>query len=126
MAKKVLVRLKNGECAQRDLPIPSAAGLKISASVGAGGKNIRADVEKIQRALNSVPPAQGGPVVLLEQDGAEYDIDARPSDAIAIALRADAPIFVADAVLDRVGLLRRVGDEHRLRTDSALFAEPAA
>ncbi|MCE4554503.1 selenocysteine-specific translation elongation factor [Roseateles cellulosilyticus] len=27
---------------------------------------------------------------------------------------------------DRVGLLRRVGDEHRLRTDSALFAGPAA
>jgi selenocysteine-specific elongation factor len=25
---------------------------------------------------------------------------------------------------DRVGLLRRVGDEHRLRADSALFAEP--
>lgn len=25
---------------------------------------------------------------------------------------------------DRVGLLRRVGDEHRLRVDSALFAEP--
>ncbi|PTT88577.1 selenocysteine-specific translation elongation factor, partial [Pelomonas sp. HMWF004] len=27
---------------------------------------------------------------------------------------------------DRVGLLRRVGDEHRLRADSALFAEGAA
>ena len=27
---------------------------------------------------------------------------------------------------DRVGLLRRVGDEHRLRADSALFAEQAA
>ncbi len=27
---------------------------------------------------------------------------------------------------DRVGLLRRVGDEHRLRPDSALFAEGAA
>lgn len=27
---------------------------------------------------------------------------------------------------DRVGLLRRVGDEHRLRADSALFAEAAA
>ncbi|UZG45147.1 selenocysteine-specific translation elongation factor [Caldimonas thermodepolymerans] len=27
---------------------------------------------------------------------------------------------------DRIGLLRRVGDEHRLRTDSTLFAEEAA
>jgi bifunctional DNase/RNase len=52
--------------------------------------------------------------ILLEQDGTEYDVDARPSDAIAIALRADAPIFVADAVLDRVGMLPGAEQERRL------------
>ena len=30
------------------------------------------------------------------------EIDARPSDAIAIALRADAPIYVAEPVLERL------------------------
>lgn len=33
-------------------------------------------------------------------NGAEYDIDARPSDAIALALRFGAPIFAAAAVID--------------------------
>jgi hypothetical protein len=30
----------------------------------------------------------------------EFEIDARPSDAIALAVRFDAPIFVADGILD--------------------------
>jgi uncharacterized protein len=45
---------------------------------------------------------------------AEHEIDARPSDAIAIALRADVPIFVADAILDRVGVLPGAEQEARL------------
>ena len=31
---------------------------------------------------------------------AEVEIDSRPSDALALAVRTEAPIFVADAVLD--------------------------
>lgn len=34
------------------------------------------------------------------EDG-EFDMDARPSDAIAIALRFDAPIFVDDKVIEK-------------------------
>ena len=34
----------------------------------------------------------------------EVSIDSRPSDAIALALRAEAPIFVAKAVLDQSGI----------------------
>ena len=39
--------------------------------------------------------------VFLEQTelGEKYEIDARPSDAIALALRTDAPIFVAEKVV---------------------------
>ncbi len=36
----------------------------------------------------------------LTQNGESIEIDARPSDAIAIALRARAPIYVAEAVLE--------------------------
>ena len=39
-------------------------------------------------------------VILLSIDGNEVTIDSRPSDAIALALRVDAPIFVAKKVLD--------------------------
>jgi uncharacterized protein len=38
--------------------------------------------------------------VHLRQGDHAYDIDARPSDAIALAMMAGAPIFVAAAVLD--------------------------
>src|SRR5215211_1089449 len=38
--------------------------------------------------------------VTVQQDGSEYEVDSRPSDAIALAVRAEAPIFVADDVID--------------------------
>jgi bifunctional DNase/RNase len=38
-------------------------------------------------------------------NGRELEIDARPSDAIAVAVRVGAPIFVADEVLDKAGVL---------------------
>ncbi len=39
-------------------------------------------------------------LITLQVDGGEIEIDSRPSDAIALAVRADAPIFAADAVIE--------------------------
>ena len=41
-------------------------------------------------------------LVLQSKDGTLHEVDARPSDSIAVALRADAPIFVAEDVLNQV------------------------
>ncbi|MFZ0592417.1 MAG: bifunctional nuclease family protein [Bryobacteraceae bacterium] len=38
-------------------------------------------------------------VIWLERDGRPITIDSRPSDALALALRHDCPIFVDDSVL---------------------------
>ena len=38
--------------------------------------------------------------ITVAQDGSEIEIDSRPSDAIALAVRADAPIFAADSVIE--------------------------
>jgi hypothetical protein len=38
--------------------------------------------------------------ITVQQDGSEIQIDSRPSDAIALAIRADAPIFAADEVIE--------------------------
>src|SRR3954464_8092301 len=38
--------------------------------------------------------------ITVQQNGSELEIDSRPSDAIALAVRADAPIFVADDVIE--------------------------
>jgi peptidoglycan hydrolase-like protein with peptidoglycan-binding domain len=66
---QVTVRLKNGECEERDLPKPNRKGVSISAAVGVGGRNVPSDVKTIQTALNNVPPSGGGPVPPLDVDG---------------------------------------------------------
>ena|SRR3990170_628679 len=40
----------------------------------------------------------------LDVDGRHLEIDARPSDAIALAVRVNVPIFAEEAVLDRAGI----------------------
>jgi bifunctional DNase/RNase len=47
----------------------------------------------------------------LKQDGREVDIDSRPSDAIALAVRFECPIFVASDVLDRAGVIPEKEEE---------------
>lgn len=42
--------------------------------------------------------------VTLMRDGTEVEVDSRPSDALAIAVRANAPIFVADEVIEESGI----------------------
>jgi bifunctional DNase/RNase len=43
--------------------------------------------------------------ILLDVDGEEIEVDSRPSDAIALAVRAKAPIFVAEEVMERAGIV---------------------
>jgi bifunctional DNase/RNase len=51
--------------------------------------------------------------ITIQRDGAEIDIDSRPSDAIALAIRADdARIFVADEVIEESGI-EFEGDEEQ-------------
>lgn len=41
---------------------------------------------------------------LRRESGQEIIIDARPSDSVALALRADAPVFVAEEVIGEAGV----------------------
>src|SRR5918994_5524959 len=52
--------------------------------------------------------------LLLQLDGRELDLDARPSDAIALAVRAGVPIFATDAVLDRAGVIPEGAEDEKL------------
>jgi bifunctional DNase/RNase len=38
--------------------------------------------------------------ITVAQDGQEIEVDSRPSDAIALAIRAEAPIFAAERVIE--------------------------
>jgi bifunctional DNase/RNase len=41
----------------------------------------------------------------LSVDGVKLDIDSRPSDALALAVRVGAPIYAEEAVLDKAGII---------------------
>lgn len=43
--------------------------------------------------------------ILLDVDGRSLEIDSRPSDALALAVRVQVPIFAEDAVLEKAGVV---------------------
>ncbi len=49
-------------------------------------------------------------IIWVERDGQIISIDSRPSDALALALRVDCPIFVEDEVLKNSKLASSVSD----------------
>jgi uncharacterized protein len=49
--------------------------------------------------------------ITIVQDGQEVEIDSRPSDAIALAVRCDAQIFAADEVVDESSIEFQGGDD---------------
>jgi uncharacterized protein len=49
--------------------------------------------------------------IVLDVDGRHVEVDSRPSDAIALAVRAKTPIFVEESVLDRAGVALESNEE---------------
>ena len=43
--------------------------------------------------------------ITLDVDGGQTEVDSRPSDALALAVRVEAPIYVEESVLDKAGIL---------------------
>src|SRR5512135_1392373 len=42
--------------------------------------------------------------IVVERNGSRTEIDSRPSDAIALAVRAKVPIYVAESVMDKAAI----------------------
>lgn len=49
--------------------------------------------------------------IVLDVAGRHVEVDSRPSDAIALAVRAKTPIFVDESVLDRAGVALEPNEE---------------
>src|SRR6266545_1632570 len=61
---------------------------------------------KLQRVvINDLADETFYAKLILDQDGKVLEVDARPSDAIALAVRAEVPIFVEDKVLESAGMV---------------------
>ena len=108
----IVLKEKNGE---RLLPIviglneASAIKLKISGFqpprplthdlLHSAIENLDANIEKI--VIDKLEENTFHAKLHLKQDGKVKIIDARPSDSIALAVRAKAPIFVEDKILEQ-------------------------
>jgi uncharacterized protein len=62
----------------------------------------------------------------LERDGVQVEVDARPSDALALAVRAEVPIFAADEVLAQAALAADPDEEAADDEDADDDAETSA
>src|SRR5947208_9441695 len=52
--------------------------------------------------------------IVLDVAGRHVEVDSRPSDAIALAVRARTPIFVEESVLERAGVALETNEEQTL------------
>ena len=43
--------------------------------------------------------------IILNVDGGQMEVDSRPSDALALAVRVEAPVYVEESVLDKAGII---------------------
>tara|TARA_B110001450_G_scaffold235048_1_gene239444 strand:- start:257 stop:865 length:609 start_codon:yes stop_codon:yes gene_type:complete len=56
--------------------------------------------------------------LICERDGVEETIDTRTSDAIAIAVRFQAPIYTYENILEKAGVFLKIEEEFGLKTPS--------
>ena len=78
--------------------------------------DLKADIQKI--VVSDLKDNTFYALIYLVVNGEAMAIDARPSDAIALALRARAPIYVEDTVIDNaktVDFAPEKGDSERLQ-----------
>ncbi len=82
--------------------------------VGMGAKVVRVEITDLHESTYYAE------VHLSDGEGQEHILDARPSDAIALALRFAAPIFAAPGILEEAGFSRE--PERRAETSSDPFS----
>jgi len=88
-------------------PRPMTHDLLRSAIEQLGGK-----IERI--VITDLREATFYAILHLDLDGKKVEVDARPSDAMALALRCNAPIFVEETVIEKSS---RPGDSDSMEPD---------
>jgi uncharacterized protein len=122
----VLLQEEQGE---RVLPIfigpAEAAGIALALEKAASPRPVTLELMKLliegleARVVRIVVTALESDTFLaslmVEREGKVYAFDARPSDSIGLALRAEAPIFVADRVMDAAGQIPAQDEDAKLK-----------
>lgn len=56
--------------------------------------------------------------IIFNVEGSQLEVDARPSDALALAVRVDVPIYAEESVLDKAGIsLEKVEEAERIAAE---------
>ena len=79
-------------------------------------ETLQASVEKI--VITELKDSTFYALIHVQFQGATLHVDSRPSDAIAIALRTDSPIFVEEDVISqakKIDITKDGGDKEKLR-----------
>ncbi len=82
------------EIEKMDLPRPMTHDLTKNIIEEFGGKVLRVEITDLKDNTYFA-------VIYIQSDGKRFQIDSRPSDAIALALRCKAAIYVYDSVLEK-------------------------
>ena len=81
------------------------------------------DVEVSEVVIDELREGTFFAKIRYRHNGEEQQLDSRPSDAVALAVRVDAPIFVAPAVLDEAGIIAE--DESDISSLAEQAEEPS-
>ena len=92
-ARSILMKLQN-----QDFSRPLTHDLAINLVTELGGSMEKVTVTELRDSTFFA-------VISVEIDGRTVEIDSRPSDAIALAVRAGAEIFAADDVIDEAAVV---------------------
>jgi len=80
-----------------DVPRPLTHDLAISLLVSLGAALARVEINELREGTFFAR-------LVISRDGAESLVDSRPSDAIALAVRAGCPVYIAESVVDEAGI----------------------
>ena len=93
IARAILMKLQNQE-----FPRPLTHDLAVNLVNELGGRMERITVTKLEDSTFYA-------TITLEIDGRVVEVDSRPSDAIALAVRSGAEIFAADTVIEEAAVV---------------------
>jgi uncharacterized protein len=95
---------------------PLTHDLLVSVLSGLGGSLQKVVISRVEEGTYYAE-------LLIDRNGEMITVDARPSDSIAVALRADAQIFAQDGLLESIGI--EIAHEHITEFEGAppLFDE---
>ncbi len=80
-----------------NMPRPLTHDLLLSLSTRLGAELVRVEICDLREKTFFAR-------LILLRDGMEFEIDARPSDAIALAVRCEAEVFIAENIVEEAGI----------------------